>query len=90
MSEIHASAPHPSKVVFLFDVDNTLLDNDRVAADLRSHLIREVGAGRADQYFTIFEELRKELDHGIRAMYEDGSMHKLLKRWKLDGFELEK
>jgi len=63
VSEIHASAPHPSKVVFLFDVDNTLLDNDRVAADLRSHLIREVGAGRADQYFTIFEELRKELGY---------------------------
>ena len=57
------SAPHPSKVVFLFDVDNTLLDNDRVAVDLRNHLMREVGAGRADQYFTIFEELRKELGY---------------------------
>jgi FMN phosphatase YigB (HAD superfamily) len=57
------SAPHPSKVVFLFDVDNTLLDNDRVTTDLRNYLIREVGAGRADQYFTIFEALRKELGY---------------------------
>jgi hypothetical protein len=57
------SAPHPSKVVFLFDVDNTLLDNDRVTADLRRYLTHEVGSGRADQYFTIFEELRKELGY---------------------------
>ena len=27
----------PGRVVFLFDVDNTLLDNDRVAADLQRH-----------------------------------------------------
>ena len=36
-----------SKVVFLFDVDNTLLDNDRVTADLMRHLEREVGRERA-------------------------------------------
>jgi len=57
------TAPHPSKVVFLFDVDNTLLDNDRVTADLRNHLMREVGPGRAEQYFEIFEALRKELGY---------------------------
>ena len=28
----------PDKVVFLFDVDNTLLDNDRVEKDLRRHM----------------------------------------------------
>jgi len=28
------------KIVFLFDVDNTLLDNDRVIADLTFPLIR--------------------------------------------------
>jgi len=63
MSEVDVSAPHPSKVVFLFDVDNTLLDNDRVTSDLRRYLMGEVGAGRTDQYFTIFEELRKELGY---------------------------
>ena len=42
---------------FLFDVDNTLLDNDRVIADLES----EVGADRAQHYWRIFEQLRTEL-----------------------------
>jgi hypothetical protein len=50
-------------VVFLFDVDNTLLDNDRVAADLREYLTREVGRGRQEQYWRIFEELRSELGY---------------------------
>lgn len=52
-----------TKIVFLFDVDNTLLDNDRVTADLRRHLNREVGAERADEYFEIFEQLRKKLGY---------------------------
>ena len=50
-------------VVFLFDVDNTLLDNDRVAADLRPHLETEVGADRGAAYWAIFEELRAELGY---------------------------
>jgi FMN phosphatase YigB (HAD superfamily) len=49
--------------VFLFDVDNTLLDNDRVIVDLQRYLMREVGAGRTDQYFEIFERLRAELGY---------------------------
>jgi FMN phosphatase YigB (HAD superfamily) len=49
--------------VFLFDVDNTLVDNDRVTADLRRFLMREMGAGRAEQYFDIFEQLRAELGY---------------------------
>jgi FMN phosphatase YigB (HAD superfamily) len=53
----------PSRVVFLLDVDNTLLDNDRIIADLRRHLVHEVGAGRAEQYFEIFEALRAELGY---------------------------
>ncbi len=50
-------------MIFLFDVDNTLLDNDRVIADLRQHLVGEVGFGRAGQYFDIFEGLRSELGY---------------------------
>ena len=50
-------------MIFLFDVDNTLLDNDRVIVDLRQHLVREVGFGRADQFFEIFEQLRGELGY---------------------------
>jgi FMN phosphatase YigB (HAD superfamily) len=52
-----------SRTVFLFDVDNTLLDNDRVIVHLKSYLVREVGAARADQYFEIFEQLRTELGY---------------------------
>lgn len=50
-------------VVFLVDVDNTLLDNDRIAADLRRHLEREIGAERQARYWAIFEELRRELGY---------------------------
>lgn len=50
-------------VVFLFDVDNTLLDNDRVTEDLRGHLVREVGAERGARYWAIFEQLRTELGY---------------------------
>jgi FMN phosphatase YigB (HAD superfamily) len=51
------------KVVFLFDVDNTLLDNDRVEEDLRHHLEKEFGAESMKRYFAIFEELRSELGY---------------------------
>jgi hypothetical protein len=51
------------RVVFLLDVDNTLLDNDRVAADLKLHLTREVGAERQARYWAIFEELRVALGY---------------------------
>src|SRR5262245_5420822 len=52
-----------NEVVFLFDVDNTLLDNDRVTADLRRHLEQRFGPEVRDRYFTIFEELRSELGY---------------------------
>lgn len=51
------------QVVFLFDVDNTLLDNDRVTADLKRHLEREVGYERQQRYWAIFEELRAQLGY---------------------------
>jgi len=52
-----------NEVVFLFDVDNTLLDNDRVTADLRKFLDAEVGTPRSDRYWEIFEQLRSELGY---------------------------
>ncbi|HVA40194.1 MAG TPA: HAD family hydrolase [Candidatus Binataceae bacterium] len=57
------SPESPSPVVFLLDVDNTLLDNDRVTDDLRRHLAREVGDGLQERYWAIFEELRAELGY---------------------------
>ena len=53
----------PTRVVFLFDVDNTLLDNDRVAADLQRHLDSELGAEGAQEYWRIFEQLRTDLGY---------------------------
>lgn len=55
------AAPHD--VIFLFDLDNTLLDNDRVEADLHRHLEAEVGADSARRYWAIFEDLRAELGY---------------------------
>ncbi len=52
-----------AKIVFLFDVDNTLIDNDRIADDLKSHLKREIGQEQAARYWTIFEQLRAELGY---------------------------
>jgi FMN phosphatase YigB (HAD superfamily) len=49
-----------SEIVFLLDVDNTLLDNDRVRADLRDHLAWEFGVESRDRYWEIFEELSVE------------------------------
>ena len=52
-----------TKLVFLFDVDNTLLDNDAVQADLSAHLQREFGHASRDRYWAIFEELRAQLGY---------------------------
>ena len=69
------------KLVFLFDVDNTLLDNDRVTADLKCQLEREFGHERPERYWAIFEELRAELGYAdylgalqrYRAIYPSDS-----------------
>jgi FMN phosphatase YigB (HAD superfamily) len=52
-----------SDVVFLLDVDNTLLDNDSVAGDLRQHLTETFGKERQERYWTFFEQLRSELGY---------------------------
>lgn len=51
------------KTVFLFDVDNTLLDNDRVTQDLKAFMEREIGAKRNARYWEIFEEMRSEIGY---------------------------
>jgi hypothetical protein len=52
-----------SKIVCLIDVDNTLLNNDRVSADLKRHLSSEVGEERQERYWALFERLRQELGY---------------------------
>ena len=55
--------PVTGEIVFLFDVDNTLLDNDRVKADLKHHLEKEVGREGSQHYWSIFERLWSELGY---------------------------
>jgi FMN phosphatase YigB (HAD superfamily) len=50
-------------VVFLLDVDNTLLDNDRFAADLTARLKKDFGAAARDRYWAIYAELSAELGY---------------------------
>ncbi|HEY2497260.1 MAG TPA: HAD family hydrolase [Candidatus Angelobacter sp.] len=52
-----------SNTVFLFDVDNTLLDNDHVTADLKRYLEQQVGPERQQRYWEFFEQLRTELGY---------------------------
>ena len=56
-------ATTPVDVVFLLDVDNTLLDNDAVIEDLRLHLVDSFGAECERRYWEIFEQLRAELGY---------------------------
>ena len=50
-------------VVFLLDVDNTLLDNDRIIADLKQHLTHAFGVARQQRYWKFFEERRGEVGY---------------------------
>ena len=53
--------PHP--IVFLIDVDNTLLDNDGIQQDLKDHLERAYGRDARDRYWRILEDLFSELGY---------------------------
>jgi FMN phosphatase YigB (HAD superfamily) len=65
--------------VFLFDVDNTLLDNDRIQADLGKHLADNYGSDVRDRFWVIFEQLRAELGYadylGALKRYRLEAMH---------------
>lgn len=51
------------KLVFLFDVDNTLLDNDHIQQDLREHLIGTIGEECEEGYWGFLEQLRSEMGY---------------------------
>jgi len=50
-------------IVFLFDVDDTLLDNDAINADLDAHIGRVFGADAPKLYRDIYESLRDEVHY---------------------------
>lgn len=56
-------SPAKRRVVFLFDIDNTLLNNDQVTADLQRHLAKEVSAEGARHYWAFFDQLREQLGY---------------------------
>ena len=82
----------PSDTVFLFDVDNTLLDNDRVQSDMNAHIAETYGETARSRFWAIFEELRHELGYadylGALERYRLEAMHdpKLLRmaNWLVD------
>ena len=53
----------PSPIVFLVDVDNTLVNNDHIQEDLKRHLEREFGATCRDRYWAILEQLFTDLGY---------------------------
>ena len=67
-------------VVFLFDVDNTLIDNDRVQAHLKEHLEQAYGVAARDRYWEILEQLRDELGYvdylGALQRFRIEAMHR--------------
>ena len=67
-------------IVFLFDVDNTLIDNDRVQSHLSEHLEQTYGAVTRDRYWEIFEQLRSELGYadylGALERYRTEDLHR--------------
>ena len=83
----------PDKTVFLFDVDNTLLDNDAVAADLRAHLTEHFGDARQQRYWDEFEALRAELGYAdylgalqrFRVAYPHDTHLLEMSEWLVDG-----
>jgi FMN phosphatase YigB (HAD superfamily) len=68
----------PAALVFLLDVDNTLLDNDRVIADLKEHLAQAFGRESQQRYWKIFEQRRAELGYadylGALQRYRDENL----------------
>jgi len=74
-----ASSKAEHELVFLFDVDNTLFDNDRMSSDLFGHVGRAFGAAARQRYLEIYEELRKELGYadylGAIERYRLEKMH---------------
>jgi FMN phosphatase YigB (HAD superfamily) len=69
----------PHDLVFLFDVDNTLLDNDRVQADVRTHLAENFSVRTRDRYWELYEQLFRELGYadylGALERYRIEDMH---------------
>jgi FMN phosphatase YigB (HAD superfamily) len=56
-------SPPPAPLVVMLDVDNTLVDNDRFAADLRTRLLANFGETECARYWALYAQLRDELGY---------------------------
>ena len=69
----------PNEIVFLLDVDNTLLGNDHIQSDLRNHLKHEFGIESRGRYWATFKALRTELGYadylGALQRYRRGDLN---------------
>jgi len=67
-------------IIFLFDVDNTLMDNDRIQEHLREHLAENYGAATRDRYWEILQQLMDELGYadylGALERYRVEALHR--------------
>ena len=78
--------------VILFDVDNTLFDNDGLQRDIGDYLVRNHGQAAHDRYWAIYEEIRGQVDYadyiGALERYRLEALHdpSLLRmsNWLLD------
>jgi FMN phosphatase YigB (HAD superfamily) len=79
-------------IVFLFDIDNTLVNNDHVQADLKQHLATTYGREARDRYWEILEQLRTELGYvdylGALERYRQEALHRpeilRMSNWMID------
>jgi FMN phosphatase YigB (HAD superfamily) len=55
--------PAPHSIVFLVDVDNTLIDNDGIQQDLKDHLESAYGLASRVRYWKILEDLFEEVGY---------------------------
>ena len=88
----HFAMSNKPSIVFLFDVDNTLLDNDGVRAQLREHLAKHYGTEARDRYWEILNELVDDLGYtdylGALERYRVEALHRpeilLMSSWLVD------
>jgi FMN phosphatase YigB (HAD superfamily) len=79
-AQISIAMTNEPSTVFLFDVDNTLLDNDRVQTHLSEHLAVHYGTAARDRYWEILRELVDELGYtdylGALERYRIEALHR--------------
>jgi hypothetical protein len=85
--QVPVTAAEPPDVVFLFDVDNTLLDNDQVTRDLRDHLAHEYGEEVRDRSFAIFEDVLKVERSGLWRAFAGNVLIYVHKEAELENVE---